>query len=599
MSGKWEPKLSLDEADAIMCGPGMPHEMETCLVDGRIYRVYKNLWPTMRDFWLASVSKYSDKTYIVFEDERLTYGQVHDRAIEAAAIFRDLYNIKKGDRVGICSRNRPEFLIMFWACHMLGAVTVLANAWLPAQPLQHCLVNTQCKLVLLDPERADRLEPDIVELRQSIGAIGVLVFDDTNGKSDWNGMDRLTSIITRWNLNGLSHGKQAILEERTDITPEDNATIIFTVSMSGTTGLPKGVLSTNRQFLTNVINVAAAGTRASLRRGEGTPSPPSGPQKGVLVGVPLFHVTGSTSFSMVATMNGFKIILMRKWDPENAARLIKTENVAVAGGVPAMVADLVRSSLAGFPLEGLLFGGSPSPDSLAKRARQAFPTATMSQAYGLTETNSVAVAIAGEDYLARPSSTGRACPVNDIMIMHQNKRVGPGSIGEVWLRGPDVMKEYWGDPGATAKVLTSDGWLKSGDLGLVDTDGFLYIKDRLKDVIMRGGENIDSVSVENALYSDNRVMEAAAVAVPDERLGELVAAVVFVDPKFRGQVTEASLIALAKTRLPKFAVPVMVRIEDKPFELTPSGKIIKGELRKLARHTWEERKATLQATPKL
>ncbi|KAJ7096301.1 hypothetical protein C8R44DRAFT_812674 [Mycena epipterygia] len=590
MSFRWEPKLSLDETDAIMCGPGMLHEMETRLVNGRVYRVYKNLWPSMRDFWLSSVSTYADKTYIVFGEERLTYGQVHDRAIAAAVVFRNVYDVQKGDRVGIVSKNCSQYLIVFWACHMLGAVTVLANAWLPAQPLQHCLVNTQCKLLLLDSERADRLEPDIVNLRESAGATGVLVFNSNEGKGSWNRMEDFNAIMDRWSPDGTSPEKRSILEE--DIAPEDNATIIFTVS--GTTGLPKGVLSTNRQFLTNVVNVAAGNIRASLRRGEGIPSAPSGPQKGVLVAVPLFHVTGSTSFSMVGTMNGMKIILVRKWDPEEAARLIKTENVAVAGGVPAMVADLVRSSLVGFPLEGLLFGGSPSPDSLAERARQAFPTATMSQAYGLTETNSVAVSIAAEDYIARPSSTGRPCPVNDILIMHRNKSVGPGNIGEVWLRGPNVMKEYWRDPDATTKVLTSDGWLKSGDLGLLDTDGFLYIKDRLKDMIIRGGENIDSVSVENALYSDSRVMEAAAVAVPDERLGELVAAVVFVNPEFRGQVTEDSLIALAKTRLPKFAVPVMIKLADKPFELTPSGKIMKVELRKIAQQSWEERKATMQ-----
>ncbi|KAJ7703176.1 hypothetical protein B0H17DRAFT_92476 [Mycena rosella] len=610
----FQPKLSFEEADKIMCASGMPHEIETCLVDGRVQRVYKNLWPSLRDFWLACASKNSNKTYIVFEDERLTYGQgaisrnrnlyhaylpsaVHDKATEAAAIFHNIYGIKKGDRVGICSRNCPEYLIVFWACHLLGAVTVLANAWLPPQPLQHCLINTQCKLLLLDPERADQLEPDLVNLRKSTGATGVLVFDDHEGKTGWNGMDSWNFIMTHWNLDRAPRGKQEILEDRTDITPEDNATIIFT---SGTTGLPKGVLSTNRQFLSNVINVTVGAIRASLRRGDGIPSPPVGPhfcaERGILVATALFHVTGLTSFSMMATMNGFKIILMRKWDPEHAARLIKTENIAVAGGVPAMVADLVRSSLVGFPLEGILFGGSPSPDSLAKRARQAFPNATMSQAYGLTETNSVAVAIAGEDYLTRPSSTGRPCPVNDIMIMHEDKMVGPGSVGEVWLRGPNIMKEYWSDPDATAKVLTSDGWLKTGDLGLLDAEGFLYIKDRLKDVIIRGGENIDSVSVENALYSDSRVMEAAAVAVPDERLGELVAAVVFVNPEFRGQVTEGSLIALARTKLPRFAVPVMIKFEDKPFELTPSGKIMKGGLRKIVRRSWEERKATLQAT---
>ncbi|KAJ7647316.1 hypothetical protein FB45DRAFT_893048 [Roridomyces roridus] len=571
---QWQPKRTLAEVDKIMSAPGMPHEMETAVVDGRVMRVYKHLSSSMRDFWLSCVDKYWDQTYIVFEDERLTYAEVHDRATATAALFRDIYAINKGDRVGICSKNCPQYLIAFWACHLLGAVTVLANAWLPAEPLKGCLVNTQCKLILFDTERADKLTSEMDDLRQRAGVTGVLVF---NGRDQRSQYQFLESVTKQWLLEPSSvHKKAAVLKEHLVLLPEDNATIVFT---SGTTGQPKGVLSTNRQFLTNSLNLLVAATRASLRRGEDGPAAAAGPQRGVLVAVPFFHVTGSTSFSMLATMNGSKIILMPKWDPES-------------GDVPAMVSDLVRSSLVGFPLEGLLFGGSPSPDSLAERARAAFPSAVASQAYGMTETNSIAVSISGEDYLARPDSTGRACPVNDILIMNdENKAVGPGEVGEVWLRGPNVMQGYWGDPAATAKVVSADGWLRTGDLGVLDEEGFLYIKDRIKDVIIRGGENIDSVTVENALYSDARVLEAAAVAVPDDRLGELVAAVVHVSPEFRGQVTEDSLIALASTRLPKFAVPVMIELVDKPFELTPSGKIIKTELRKLARLAWKDRNA--------
>ncbi|KAF5388018.1 hypothetical protein D9615_000396 [Tricholomella constricta] len=254
-----------------------------------------------------------------------------------------------------------------------------------------------------------------------------------------------------------------------------------------------------------------------------------------------------------------------------------------------MVADLTESSLAGFPLDSLMFGGAPAPDLLAARAGQTFPNAVMSQGYGLTETNSVAVSFAGADYSARPASCGLPCPVNDIMIMAGNTSAPVGEVGEVWLRGPNVMKEYWRDPGATEKALTKDGWLKTGDLGYLDRDGFLYIRDRIKDIIIRGGENIDSVSVENALYADNRVMEAAAVGVPHPRLGEIVAAVISVKPGFKGQLTEASLIATAAKSLPKFAVPVLIIIQDEPLERTESGKILKPELRKTARAAWEMR----------
>jgi len=291
----------------------------------------------------------------------------------------------------------------------------------------------------------------------------------------------------------------------------------------------------------------------------------------------------------MATMTGMKIVITKKWDVEEAVKLIKRENVGIAGGVPAMVTDLTLSTLVGHPLEGLLFGGAPAPDSLVARARTAFPTATMMQAYGLTETNSIAVSIAGEDYTARPTSTGRACPVNEIQIVHENTCLPPGAVGEVWLRGPNVMKCYWRDPEATNAVITKDGWLRTGDVGYLDDEGFLYIKDRLKDIIIRGGENVDSVTVENALYADPRVLEVAAVGVPDERLGELVVALVSVRPDYTGQVTEAMLLTQARNRLPRFAVPVMILILNATFERTPSGKIIKGELRKIARRQWELR----------
>ncbi|KAF8973261.1 long-chain-fatty-acid-CoA ligase [Flammula alnicola] len=574
-------------AEELLTAPGSVHELVTTLIDGRLQRVYKNLWPSLREFWLSAVSQYSGDTYIVYEDQRLTYSQVHDRATKVAALFRNVYNIKKGDRVAICSRNCPEYLVIFWACHLIGAVSVLANAWLPLKPLSHCLALTECKLVVVDPERADLIRPAVWQIFRDTEIKNFLVLDLREGKNCWEGMKSFQESLDEYQNDG-----KEIIKSPVSIHPEDNATLIFT---SGTTGLPKGVLSTQRQFMTNVLNVLAGGFRAALRRGEDFPTTQrTGPQKATLIAVPLFHVTGSTSFSMMATMTGMKVVMMKKWEVEegtlSCTRLIKREGVAIAGGVPAMVTDLTLSSLVGHPLEGLLFGGSPAPDTLVPRARKAFPTATMIQAYGLTETNSIAVSFAGEDYIARPTSTGRACPVNDIKIVHENTCLPPGVVGEVWLRGPNIMKCYWGDPKATDDTITKDGWLKTGDLGYLDDEGFLYVKDRIKDIIIRGGENIDSVTVENALYADPRVLEAAAVGVPDERLGELVAAIVSVRPAYDGQVTESMLIEQARSRLPKFAVPVMIIILNRTFEHTPSGKIMKGDLRKIARSQWEMRR---------
>ncbi|KAF5384198.1 hypothetical protein D9615_003371 [Tricholomella constricta] len=596
----WTPVRTLEETEAILCAPGHLHDVENIFLNGRVQRVYKHLWPSVRTFWLSSVGKFADKTYIVFEDQRFTFNQVHQRAVRVAAVFRHVYNVQQGDRVGICSRNCPDYLVSFWASHLLGAVPVLINAWLPVDPLRYCLTHTECKVVMVDTERADRLATGMSDIHQVIQAASFLVFDEHADHTRWPGMSSFPDVIHTYQGDVAD-----ILTTTPHILPEDNALVMFTsgayfifhglpsrllMLAEGTTGLPKGVLSTQRQFLTNVPNVMVGGIRASLRAGGDYPNfEEENPQKGLLIGVPLFHVTGLTSFTLLATTMGMKIVLTPKWVVEEAARLIKQENVRVAGGVPAMVSDLIESSLAGYAVDGLLFGGSPAPDTLVPRAREAFPTATMMQAYGMTETNSVAVSFAGEDYATRPSSTGRASPVNEIKIMHGGQPVPPGVAGEVWLRGPNIMQCYWRDAEATENTITSDGWLRTGDLGFLDEEGFLYIKDRIKDIIIRGGENIDSVSVENALYRDPRVLEAAAVGVPDDRLGELVAAVVSIKAAFRGSVTGASLIAVARKNLPRYAVPVMIIVLDEPLEHTPSGKIMKGQLRQLARRHWEVR----------
>ncbi|KAL0575747.1 hypothetical protein V5O48_006234 [Marasmius crinis-equi] len=557
MAEPWSPKRSLLETDSLLCAPGTMHEMETRLVDGRLQRVYRNLWPSSRDFWLSSVAEHGPKTYIVEPGrQRTTYQQLHEQAMETANLFYRVYGIRK-----------------------------------------------ECKLLFVDAERADRLEPalDIILGQGYLTGVLVITVNDKEHSKRWRGMENLCSVLNE-HLATVNNPLPAI-----EINPEDNAVIMFT---SGTTGLPKGVLSTQRQFLTNILNTLVGNRRAVLRRGEDlAPVQDAGPQKGALVAVPLFHVTGLTSYSMMATMLGYKIVLMRKWIPEEASRLITEENIGVAGGVPAMVQDIMDACVGSCSLEGLFFGGSPAPNILVETARKVFPNTSLSQAYGLTETNSIAVAIAGDDYNTRPTSTqvsfypshpprvltkccphsGIACPVNDMIVMSGNTIAPAGTIGEIWLRGPNVMKGYWKDPEATNKVLTSDGWLKTGDIGMMDEEGFLYVKDRIKDIIIRGGENIASIAVENVLYMDSRIMEAAAVGVPDPRLGELVTAVVSVKSPFRGTVTENSLIELARKKLPRFAVPVMIIVRDEPFELTPSGKIMKAPLRQLAKQYWEDR----------
>ncbi|KAH8105971.1 hypothetical protein BXZ70DRAFT_998122 [Cristinia sonorae] len=569
-------KRTLAECDAILTAPGMPYEVETRIVDGRVQRVYKHLPRSIRDFWQLYGAQHREQTYVVYEDLRLTYGEAYDGSLHVARIFERVYGVRKGDRVAICSRNLPEYLVAFWACHLIGAVSVMVNAWLPFKPLTYCLEQSASRLVIVDAERADVISPVVPHLRKT-GVAGFLVWGSASLRREWDGL-KLWSDVMHLRNQSL----ELLYPPQTDavtIEPEDDATIFFT---SGTTGLPKGVLSTQRQFLTNILNAKIGSSRAILRSGIDLPTDPTGPQKSVLISVPFFHVSGTTSLTMLATSMGMKIVLMRKWD-------VTKENVRIAGGVPAIVADLLDSPLEGHPFETLIFGGSPAHDRLPRKARMSWPTANMSQTYGLTEANSISVSITGEDYEARPTSTGIPSVVNDILIIRDGMAVPRGQEGEIWLRGPNIMKCYWKDPEATARALTADGWLKTGDLGLIDKEGFLYIRDRIKDLINRGGEKIDSISVENAIHADDRIYQVAAVGVPDPRLGELVAAVVSVKPGFRGQVKEEEVINMVRGNLPHYAVPVMVIVLNNSFELTPSHKIRKEPLRALARQEWERR----------
>ncbi|TFY78612.1 hypothetical protein EWM64_g5401 [Hericium alpestre] len=561
MSSSWVPKRSLAEVDAMICAPGTTHELEMRVIDGRVQRVYKNLWPSLRHFWLWASREYAVRTYLVFEEQRYTYREVFEQSHRAAVVFRELYGVQKGDRVVICSKNCAGFVIAFWACHLLGAVSVFVNPWLPAEQIVRCFIQVQCKLGVVDPASASALERHTETIIRQAGTAGFLVFDDHQNLGRWDG-------IKPWGEAMSAYSEKEELDDPM-MVPEDNASIIFT---SGTTGSPKGVLSTQRMFLTNILNPA------------------------VLITVPLFHATGTTGMMMVGTAGGAKIVLIRRWDAEEGARLLREEKIRMTGGVPSIASDLAASSAVGYPLERLFFGGAAPPDWLTREFQEKFPHTVLSQGYGATETNAAVVGNAGEDFITRPTS---AFVQIFRSLDDQGAAVPIGELGEIWVRGPNVMKGYWNDPVATANALTLDGWLKTGDVGCIDQEGFVYIRDRIKDLIIRGGENIDSVSVENAVAADSRLLEAAAVGVPDRRLGELPAVVVSVKPNYCGKIKEFRAEAHVVRRLPRFAVPVMVLLKNEPLPRNAAGKIVKNVLRPLAKAEWEQRCAADQQRAKL
>ncbi|KAK0501759.1 hypothetical protein EDD18DRAFT_1307189 [Armillaria luteobubalina] len=490
-------------------------------------------------------------------DPRSTLPKPTLRCSNAPPSSEDVYGVRKGDRGTICSHNCPNYLVVFWACHLLGAVTALVNILLPLDPLRHCIMLTKCTLIVLDAERADEIEPIGAELRLASGASAYLVLEDHEGKGHWEGMNTWSAVFSRYSTD-----HRDVLNEDPQISPEDDATIVFT---SGTTGLPssssmtlfvqQGVLSSQRAFLTPISNMISLAGRGCLRRGE--PFPPtvavsSGLQEGSLIArmlsqAPLIILT------MITALRGRKVVLTRSWN-------MNDENIVGLAGTPSIIRELEESAVPGISIKNIGYGGTPMAASQLQSFKEAFPLATFVQLYGLTEMNAAAVGSSGPDCDARPDSCGWVFPVGEVMIMKDGVKAAPGAVGEIWLRGPNMMKGYYGD---------QDGWLMTGDLGRLDNDGYVYITDRIKDIVSRD----DSVFVENALYTEPGVLETAVVGVPDERAGELPVALVSFKHGYNRLINEEKLMVTAR------------KLEYH----TDSGKIIKTELRVVAQREWSRR----------
>ena len=308
-----------------------------------------------------------------------------------------------------------------------------------------------------------------------------------------------------------------------EVAPDDDATIFYT---SGTTGKPKGAIGSQRNINSNIMASACVAARAFLRRGDTPPTPdPSGPQRAFLLSVPFFHATGSVAIMNPSLMGGGKLAMMRRWDPVRAFELIERERITSAGGVPTIAWQLIEHPLRAnydlSSLESVSYGGAPSAPELVRKIKQAFPNSAPGNGWGMTETSATATAHGAEDYEHRPDSCGPAVPVTDLKIMtvEGDRELPTGEVGELWCRGPQVVRGYWNKPEATAQTFV-DGWVKTGDLARLDEEGFCFIIDRAKDMLIRGGENIYCIEVENALYDHPAVMDAAVVGIPHKTLGE-------------------------------------------------------------------------------
>ncbi len=554
---------TLEEATAALTAPGAMFEVSEEVIRGIPTRVWKNAPPTLRSV-LELSRGHGDATFLVYEDERITFEEHFGMVAVLAQVLIDRYGVRPGDRVALAMRNFPEWVITFWAATAAGAVIVPLNAWWTGPELAYGLEDSGSTLLVCDAERAERLEPHLRAL-----GVGNVVIARAGDGEDY-GHDRFEQIAPAYTPNATL--------PPVEIGPEDDATIFYT---SGTTGHPKGALGTQRNICTNLMSLFFVAQRGALRAAGDGPAGGSGRQNSYLLSVPLFHATGCHSILVTNTAAGGKLVMMHRWDPERALELIEREAVTTFGGVPAMVwqvldsPDFERRDTSSVTSIG--YGGAPAPPELVKRIKAHFPTGHPSNGYGLTETSSLTTMNTGDDYVNRPDSVGPPVPVVDLKVVAPDGSELPrGQVGELWIKGPNVVRGYWNKPEATAETFT-DGWLHTGDMARIGDGGFVYIVDRAKDMLIRGGENVYCVEVEAALYEHPDVSDAAVIGVPHPVLGEEVGAVVQLR---RGSAVDADeLKRHVAERLAAFKVPSYVWFRDEPLPRNPAGKILKRDLR--------------------
>lgn len=570
----------LRTATAELTAPGAGYELEEIEVFGRRLRSYATIPASLRAVW-ESAAAHGDATYLVYEDERISYAEAQEMVAALARQLVDRFGIGPGDRVALAARNYPEWVLAFWAVASVGGVAVALNSWWVGAELEYGLTDSGARVLVCDAERLQRVTPhlDAVRAGQSLDVIGVRL----DGPAP--------AGVTPW-ADVIAEGRRALDDAApgtalppAEVALDDDATIFYT---SGTTGQPKGAVGTHRNILTNLMNVGFWGTataRANELAGKAAGGAArSGPSAAMLMTVPLFHVTGCHSIMLPITAGGGKIVLMYKWDAERALELIERERVTGFTGVPTMAWELVESpSFATRDTSSLASvggGGAPAPPELVRRVDRDFANASPSVGYGLTETSSVTTLNAGAFYLERPDSVGLAMPVVELKVVDPlGEEVPVGETGELWIKGPNVIKEYFGKPEATAAAITDGGWFHSGDVARVDDDGFVFIVDRLKDVVIRGGENIYCAEVEAALYEHPGVYECSVFGVPHDRLGEEVGAAVLAKPG--ATLDPDDLDAHCRARLAAFKVPAHWFVVDEPLPRNAAGKIPKREVRQL------------------
>ncbi len=614
--------LSRAEATARLTAIGERFEMAEVEIRGVPTRTWVHAPASLRAVLERSL-RYGDDVFLVYEDERITFGEHFRQAATLARRLGERFGIGKGDRVAIAMRNLPEWVVAFWAATLAGAVVVPLNAWWTGDELRFALEDSGSVVVVADEERADRLGGGGTALPDLRAMVVTSEHRHPEPAAPTRGVapEEVSFADALGEVDPHAEAPEIVLE------PEDDATIFYT---SGTTGRPKGAVGTHRNICTNLMNLTFVNALNALRFGSGDPPPatardggaegdtagvaasgpagdtaggaasgPAGDTAGEPVGtrqpnisllsVPLFHATGCHSVLVPNTASGGRLVMMHHFDPERALELIERERVTTFGGVPTMVMrvldspDFARRDVSS--VRSVSYGGAPAPPELVRRIRSHFPAGRPGNGYGLTETSSVTCMLSGEDYVAHPDTVGAPVPVADVAVVPEDFEgeepdpslpSGPEVTGELWIKGPQVVRGYWRRPDETARTFTR-GWLHTGDIARIDHEGYVSIVDRAKDVVIRGGENVYSAEVEDALYEHPAVAECAVIGVPHPVLGEEVGVVVVLRPGHK--VTAEELTLHVRDRLAAFKAPTRVWFRGAGLPRNPAGKLLKRPLR--------------------
>jgi len=557
----------LQKAWQQLTAPGAPFAWSLRDVAGRSMRTYDTAAPSLRAIWELSRG-HGDKDYLVYADERITYAEAHDKVARVAAYLVSR-GVGAGDRVAIAMRNYPEWALTYWATVSLGATSVGMNAWWTGPEMEYGLIDSAPKVLVCDVERLRTVEPHLDAIRKQADLEIVVVRAPGEVPADAVAWEEVEATA--------ADGLPAV-----DIDPDDDVCIFYT---SGTTGTPKGAVMTHRGVVTNLLNVAFGVTVMAVARqnqnaSEAPASAPPTPLTALLA-VPLFHVTGCNCCLHPVTAQGGRLILMHKWNAGEALETIEREKVTLFTGVPMMSRELVEhpdfEERDTSTLGSLGGGGAAVQPDLVDKIESKLKKGRAGTGYGLTETCGVVSMNSGDFFVSKPKTVGPALPVVEAKIVDdQGNEVDSGTVGELLVYGPQNVRGYLNKPEATEEAFPN-GWFATGDLATIDEDGFIAVVDRVKDMVLRGGENIYCAEVEAALFDHPAVKETAVFAVPDDRFGEVPGAAVVCKP---GQsVSEEDLQAFARERIAGFKVPTHYWFLDDDLPRNANGKFLKRELK--------------------